>query len=207
MQITPDYTKQLSDIARALTKPTLPTWLVALLSSIVGAISTLIVQRVARRLESFDDREKMRRVVYSEIIHLFFMAQSVAGMNEPILPGALGIARAQLAADLRFHGEQYVQEHLDVHISELPAIRHVFREFHRILEEPKRLADACRDAQWMVGFYLSKGDLQAKYFKEYGQPGQGERLVDLAGTLYRKSIEQAEARQKELPDLGSNTGF
>jgi hypothetical protein len=197
MQVQPDYTRQLTDIARVLSKPVTPTWVIAIVSSAIGSAFTLVVQRLAKHMDAVDSREKMRRVVYSDLTHLFVVVQSFMGLKDPVEPGAYRLIHAQLSAKLEFPGQKYLEDHLDVHISELGAVRHLYREFHHIAEEPNQLAVNCHNAQWMMGLYLNKGELQAKYFKKYSQPGQGERLVKLAGDVYRESMERERARQEE----------
>jgi hypothetical protein len=64
---SPDYSRQLAEIAKALNRPSTPTWIIVLLSTVVGAISSVLVQMLSLRLADRYKRHKMRRILYHEL--------------------------------------------------------------------------------------------------------------------------------------------
>jgi len=63
----PDYTAQLNQIVQALNHPTTPAWIIAALSAALGLISGIFAQLVLVRINDAYQRDRMRRVLYTDL--------------------------------------------------------------------------------------------------------------------------------------------
>src|SRR5258708_18931226 len=62
-----DYTPQLQEIAKALNRPSTPTWLIAIFSGLLGFLASVLSQVFQHWYAKHRARNKMRMIVYSEI--------------------------------------------------------------------------------------------------------------------------------------------
>ena len=62
-----DYTTQLQEIAKALNRPSIPTWLIAILSGLVGFLASVFSQVFQHWYAERSAQNRMRMIVYSEI--------------------------------------------------------------------------------------------------------------------------------------------
>jgi H+/Cl- antiporter ClcA len=63
----PDYTSQLEQIVKALNRPSIPTWLIAIVSAFLGFLASVLSQIFQHWYSEHKARSKMRMIIYSEI--------------------------------------------------------------------------------------------------------------------------------------------
>ena len=62
-----DYTSQLKEIVRALNRPSIPTWLIAIMSAFFGFLASALSQIFQHWYSDHRARSKMRMIIYSEL--------------------------------------------------------------------------------------------------------------------------------------------
>jgi hypothetical protein len=77
IMVQPDYTAQLKVIADALNRPATPAWAISLLSVLVGAVLSVLVQALSLRINDWHKAHKVRRIVYAELERLFSSVKHV----------------------------------------------------------------------------------------------------------------------------------
>jgi hypothetical protein len=93
MQIQPDYSHQLEEIAKALNRSSIPQWVVALISVLVGALLGIAGQALLKVFDNWRDIHKMRRVLYQELSTIFGRLDGMGPMDlpeSPLSPGKRG---------------------------------------------------------------------------------------------------------------------
>ena len=97
MQIQPDYSHQLEEIAKALNRPPMPQSEVALISAVVGALFTLAVQFLLKWLDNWWEiqREihKVRRALYRDLLKKFQGVEDIMAFTELEEP-ALSVSKS-----------------------------------------------------------------------------------------------------------------
>jgi hypothetical protein len=63
----PDYSKQLDAIVAALNHSATPAWAIAVLSALLGMIGGIFAQTVLLRVTDRHQRNRMRRVLYTDL--------------------------------------------------------------------------------------------------------------------------------------------
>jgi hypothetical protein len=111
-----DYTSQLEEIAKALNRPSIPTWLIAIMSAFLGFFVSVFTQVFQHWYSEHRARRKMRMIVYSELgdmySHLlhFYNLKTRQPEQEDI-----AWRKKQLKERfLKFEGEKYAEDHRDV---------------------------------------------------------------------------------------------
>lgn len=114
----------------------------------------------------------------------------------------------QLKETLRFEGQDHLNAQCDVYmqLSEHPAAEQIFREFHRIADEPSAIAINCHRALWMVGSYINRGNLRSKYFTRYLSKVHGRRIIEQATTLFEKDLKRTRLAQEDSTEEDGSEG-
>lgn len=118
-----DYSKQLTDIANALNRPTTPTWLVAGLSVLSGSLLSLAAQWYLLRANDSYKRHKMRRILYAELSSLYESSRSnfnhiLKISRQPNVPGGFDEAALlrNLKSSLHFRGQEYAVSNIETYL-------------------------------------------------------------------------------------------
>jgi hypothetical protein len=114
-----DYTSQLQEIAKALNRPSTPTWLIAILSGLLGFLASVLSQVFQHWYAEHRARNKVRTIVYSEIgsmyshlIHFHDLETSRKSEQEDI-----EWRKKQLRERfLKFEGEKYAEDNKAIFI-------------------------------------------------------------------------------------------
>ncbi len=114
-----DYTPQLQEIAKALNRPSTPTWLIAILSGLVGFLASVFSQVFQHWYAERRERNKMRMIIYSEIgamyshlVHFHDLGKGYESEEEDI-----AWRKKQLKERfLKFEGEKYAEDNKAVFI-------------------------------------------------------------------------------------------
>lgn len=111
-----DYTPQLEQIIKALNRPTIPTWLIAILSALLGFLVFIPTQLFQHWYADRRARSKMRIIIYSELGSMYSNLVHFYGVGTE-LPEDRDIEwrKKQLKEKfLKFEGEKYADENKDV---------------------------------------------------------------------------------------------
>jgi hypothetical protein len=133
----PDYGQQLEEIVKALNRPSTPTWLIAVMSALLGFVASVLSQAFQHAYTEHRARRKMRMIIYSELGGMY--SNLVMFYDRKITqPERQDLERRKKQLQerfLKFEGEKYADENKDVFaqlqerstISELyGAVREVF---------------------------------------------------------------------------------
>ena len=115
MQDIPDYTRQLNGIVAALNRPATPTWVIAVVSAMLGALLTIAVQLLIKRLDQRRAMDQMRRIVYGELgqVCSSLTAEFLNATDQPITPEMQRkIEALSIRSALSFKGEKYMNDNL-----------------------------------------------------------------------------------------------
>jgi len=111
-----DYTPQLEQIVNALNRPTIPTWLIAILSAFLGFLISIPTQLFQHWYSDRRARGKMRIIIYSELgsmysnlVHFYRVKTELPEHKD------IEWRKKQLKETfLKFEGEKYAEENKDV---------------------------------------------------------------------------------------------
>lgn len=130
---SPDYSRQLGEIVKALNKPTTPTWIIALTSTSLGVVGAFI----GLWLGDFHKRYKLRRVLYRELIGMFSLVDGVLGQTQIEDEHQRGKWQAdEIRAHLTFQSQEYLRANQDLYISlaEHSTAEVLYGRFHAIVD-------------------------------------------------------------------------
>jgi hypothetical protein len=168
-----DYTSQLEEIAKALNRPCVPTWLIAVISGLLGFLASILSQMFQHWYGEHRACAKMRMIIYSELGTMYSRLVQFHDVKTS-LPEREDIEwrkRQLRELFLKFEGQKYAEDHKDVFIQ--------LRERTTITE----LYSAIREVfgpEEEYGFFLNSGlaieiiedcvrlnDLPGKFVKRY----------------------------------------
>jgi hypothetical protein len=115
----PDYTPRLTEIAKALNRPSTPTWLIAILSGLLGFLASVLGQVFQHWYAEHRSRKKMRMIIYSEIGSMYSHLVHFHDLRSGYKPEQEDIEwrKKQLRERfLKFEGEKYAEENKTVFI-------------------------------------------------------------------------------------------
>lgn len=146
----PDYSQQLEQIAKALNRPSTPTWLIAIISAFFGFLASVLSQLFQHWYGEHRACNKMRMIIYSEIGAMYSNLVHFHGLKTS-LPESQDInwRKKQLREHfLRFEGEKYADDHKDVFIllKERPTINELYSAIHAVFGPEEE-----------YGFFLNAG--------------------------------------------------
>jgi hypothetical protein len=118
----PDYTEQLKAIVVALNHPTTPSWLVAVLSAILGMISTVLVQTILRTANERLQRNRMRKVLYNNLGDYFMFVYSTLTNQGYSREQQLAWQQEQFEKRIKFSVEDFLNKQPDIYM-QLPEYR------------------------------------------------------------------------------------
>src|SRR5208282_2336066 len=135
----PDYTPQLQEIVKALNRPSAstPTWLIAILSGLLGFLASTLSQVFQRWYGEHRERVKMRMIIYSELgamyshlVHFHDLSYTHASEEED-----MEWRKKQLEERfLKFEGEKYAQENkaVFIHLRERSTISEIYSAIREV---------------------------------------------------------------------------
>lgn len=186
MQIQPDYSHQLEEIAKALNRPSIPSWLVALISALVGAVFALAGQLLLKSFDNWRGIHNMRRVLYRELITMFQMLDASMGYT-----GLFSERNELLQSALKFSGEAYLKAHQDVYMQlpEREAAEVLYAAYHKILDHES--SDA-REHNWelakrLLAQFVETDQLPRRYIKKFLGSAETEQPLKKLHAIYEDS--------------------
>jgi len=187
-----DYSKQLEEIARALSRPTTPVWLVATFSAVLGVLGGLtgqLLMDVAYR------RYKLRRVLYLDLTEMFWAVHGIMAFKDIPEPERSRWQQDGLRRNLLFRGEKYCSDNQEIYI-QLPerlAGETLYPRFHLILDEANSMHVNTSLALTLFADVVHRGSLAPKYFKRFlGR----KRATSLLKTLDELHTRHEEAKRR-----------
>lgn len=168
-----DYTSQLEEIAKALNRPSTPTWLIAIISASLGFLASVLSQLFQHWYGERRARSKMRTVVYSEIGAMYSHLAHFYDIKTH-LPEKEDIEwrKKQLRERfLKFEGEKYAEEHKDVFVglkerSTISQLYSAVREVFAPEEEYGFFINAGLAIE-LIEDYVRLNDLPSRFVKCY----------------------------------------
>src|ERR1700719_1476476 len=105
----PDYSKQLDEMVRLLSRPGISPWLLAAFATLLGVVGGAAGRALEPWIAGFWRRAQMRRVLYGDIASMFFQVDTITMFgerwaNDRVRDDAFG----RLSHDLDFEAEDYV---------------------------------------------------------------------------------------------------
>jgi len=134
-----DYTKQLDEIVRILSKPTGPPWWVTSVST--AAFSFLLGiggAFIGILLADSYKRRKLRRVLYANLIELFQIVTSILHVAVGDSEGERRDRQIkQIRAELKFDGRNILKQNQDLYVTleEHRPAEVLFDRFHEIIDD------------------------------------------------------------------------
>jgi hypothetical protein len=113
-----DYTPQLEQIVQALNRPLVPTWLIAIMSALLGFFVSIFSQVFQHWYSEYRARRKMRMIVYSELGAMYSNLVHFYNLKtHPPEQEDIAWRKKQLNERfLKFEGEKYAEDHKDVFV-------------------------------------------------------------------------------------------
>jgi hypothetical protein len=197
----PDYTNQLDEIVRLLSRPGISPWILAAFSVFLGIIGGAIGRAFEPWLADFPRRSRMRRVLYADMASMFFQVDVITMFGEPWAnDNVRAEAFTRLVSSLDFEAEDHLKTNRDVfmQLDERPAAKHIYHLLHQTVSEgAAQMENNCRKVQWMLGWYVHDRAFHERYFRKFLPKNQSARLIKRATGIYDQSIKQEEDRQKQ----------
>jgi hypothetical protein len=188
-----DYSQQLSEIAKALARPTLSPWVIALFSAMLGMVTGLLAQPIHYFLVDSYRRRVMRRIVYIELANMFLTIDR--DLRVVILSPSE--QKGSILADLCFDGERYCKNNIDVYLQlkEHTQLSYLYRMFHNIEEK----TDSLGAARWAMLQFAHFADSNKKYNHRYRRyfDRDSESLLERISERSRECEQLNEATMRE----------
>ena len=168
-EMPPDYTAQLKQIVQALNHPTTPAWIIAALSATLGLISGIFAQVILVRINDAYQRDRMRRVLYTDLGGYFMFMYSTLTSQHYKGETKLAWQQAQFEARIKFSVEDYVKARPDIYmqLSEHRAFGEVYLWLHHTVNKTN---NGCSNPDMFCQIfskYVDAGLLKEKYFVRY----------------------------------------
>jgi hypothetical protein len=200
----PDYGWQLDQIVRALNRPSIPTWLIAIVSAFLGFLASVLSQIFQHWYSEHRARSKMRMIIYSELgsnysqlVHFHEVKTSLSEQED------IEWRKKQLKeVFFKFEGEKYTEDNKDVFIQlrERPTIILLYGAIREVFGPEEE-----------YGFFINSGlaieviedcvrlnDLPGKFVKRY-MNGADIAAIDAANKR-RLALGQAHPRGWKADD-------
>jgi len=185
----PDYTQQLDEIVRLLSRPGISPWLLAAFSVFLGIVGGAIGRGIEPWIADFSRRARMRAVLYGDIASMFFHVDTITTFGEPWASDLVrDDAFNRLSSSLDFEAEKYLDANRDVfmQLKERLAAKHLYNTLHRVINEgPRNMVTNCRIVQWILGMYIRSGEMREQYFRKCLSWDQADRLIRRATVCVR----------------------
>jgi hypothetical protein len=171
----PDYTLQLNEIVKALNRPSQPQWVVVVLSTLCGMVGSLLLQVAFRSFTEWLEREKLRRLIYQDLIELFYCVhRTLTAPDESIIQTDKASRRYdELRRGISFRVEKKCADQADrfMSLDEHFAYEQLYMQAHRLIDDlgqgvPAMYANGDR-LKTLFGFYINDGPLKRDLFKKY----------------------------------------
>src|ERR1700722_18610792 len=105
----PDYTNQLNEIVRLLSRPGVSPWLISAISVFLGVVAGAIGRAIEPWIADFSRLSRMRRVLYGDIASMFSHVATITKFGEPWADDNVRDASfTRLVKSLDFEAEGYL---------------------------------------------------------------------------------------------------
>ena len=181
-----DYSQQLSEIVKALNRPTSSAWIIALFSATLGMLTGLLAQPIQFLLIDAYRRHVMRRIAYVELGNMFIRVE----MDLRAVFLNPSEQKESILAELRFDGERYCQDHVDIYLQlrEHKELAYQYRMFHNITDDKTDSLDAARWAMLQFVRFVNANDQHRKRYRRYF----GAEAPSLFARIQSRSVESQE---------------
>jgi hypothetical protein len=168
-----EYSAQLDAIVKALNRPSIPTWIIAIISALLGFLVSVFSQLFQHWYAEYRARSTMRKIIYSELgsmysslVHFYNMQTSLPEQND------VEWRKKQLKERfLKFEGEKYAEEnkYVFIQLKERPTIDELYSAIREVFGPEEE-----------YGFFINSGlaigiieecvrshDLPARFVKRF----------------------------------------
>ena len=168
MPQTIDYSQKLDEIVRALNRPSISPWTIAIISAGLAVIGGIVGQFIVLLLTDAYKRHKMRRVLYLDIRRMFIFAFAIIASpphTDHVSPDPNQFARRQFKEHLTFEAEDYMKANKDIfmQLPEYMSVLEIYRVYHMLLEDNSWPGFISLRAITATVEPVRDGTLQAKY--------------------------------------------
>ena len=183
MFIAPDYSRQLDQIVKALNRGVMPTWLVAVISVVLGSVLGPICHHI---FTEHVNKQRMRRVIYPDLADMYSKAHHFYPLKTNLDPtGDQDWRLARLKSFLRFAGEKYAKDNRAVYL-QLPEYPHLDCIYSALRSAVGDEVDFdkldfdinCGLAVEIIEDCVRLGQLPTKYIKKYVGKEDASKLLD-----------------------------
>lgn len=192
----PDYSNQLQEIAKALSRPTTPVWLVAAFSALLGVLGGLAGQSLMMVVTDTYRRHKLRRVLYLDLADMFWAVDTIMAFAEMPDQNRWQWQEEQLRRMLVFRGEKYCRDNQEIYI-QLPerlAAETLYQRFHDIVDDMHSMQINTGLALRKFADAVHSGSLIPKHFRRFLGSQRATSLLRAVDEYHKRS---EELRRKE----------
>jgi len=159
--------------------PTTPSWLVAVLSAILGMISTVLVQTVLRMANERLQRNRMRKVLYNNLGDYFMFVYSTLTNQGYSREKQLAWQQEQFEKRIKFSVEDFLKKQPDIymHLPKYRAAEELYLWLHHTVDKTEMHCSNPDMFCQIFSEYVEAGYLAEKCFEKYGGKDHAAKLV------------------------------
>ena len=160
-----DYSTQLNAIVAALNKPTIPVWLISMMSTALGIATTL----VAPWFGDIYQRFKLRRVAYLDLVDKFFFLDTLFNktMRDDVASRAWFSEEGPTHFTFSQHDYLKTKAELYMGLNEYPKVEVLYGLFRRIDATGISLDTNVHQALSIFSVGIKEGWLQDSYLRRF----------------------------------------
>ena len=168
-----DYSAQLDAIAKALNRPSVPTWMIAILSALLGFLLSVLNQIFQHWYSERKVLHTMRKIIYSEIGAMYSNLSHFYNLQTTLPEGKdIEWRKKQLRERfLKFEGERYAEEHKGVffQMKERSTINDLYSAIHDVFGPEEKYGFLINSglAIGIIEDCVELDELPAKFVRRY----------------------------------------
>jgi hypothetical protein len=187
-----DYSPQLEEIVKALNRPSIPTWLIAIMSASLGFLASVLSQIFQHCYSEHRARSKMRMIIYPEIGGMY--SDLVHFHNYDLEPSKLEDMQMMpneltewkkgqlLERCLKFEGEKYADDnkHVFIQLKERSTIIEIYSAIREVVDPKDELPFVINSglAIEIIEDFVRLNDLPRKFVRRYMNGSDVEAIAE-----------------------------
>jgi hypothetical protein len=198
MFATPDYTKQLDEIVRALKRPSTPIWLVALIGGAAGGGFAIAAELIRGRYDESRARTRMQSALYNDLADLFLRVDRIRNLSSQL---GEECTRNQFKDILQNLNTEHTNRNPDIYfqLSERRSADMLYTWFRKIIDEPQLMIETVSMILTMFANEVHDGVLRKELFKQFVQDkSEAAMVLTRAEQIYSENQGRIQRRLDEL---------